>query len=413
MFPIIEIGPFAIQAAGFFLLISFALGIWLTGKFSEALGTNTESIENGTLLILIVFLISARLGFILQNPQIFTENISEIISLSPKTLNINFGILVSAITAVVLAQRNHLPLWPTLDALTPLLVLLVMGGHLANFANGDAFGLPTELPWALEIWGAKRHPVQLYALVFLLAHFLWMLLFTKGFKQTGFMHSGLLFSISIAVIAIIAIFTRAFLAEKVLLGRVDLIQVVGLFFLIIDFAVIYLKLFQSTESIKVILSLGSNINPQDNFSKAQKKLQENFKIHQTSSLYRTEAVKNQQITQDFLNKTLTIETTTPFPELYQQLKTIEAEFGRESGNKIVVPLDIDIITYGDEVFTHQGKQLPDPDLVKYRYIAQPLAEMAPDFRHPGSGISIQKILDQIKDESQIVKLEEVENGTKG
>ncbi len=86
--------------------------------------------------------------------KFFTENISEIISLSPKTLN-NFGILVSAITAVVFSTKKSPSLWPTLDALTPLMVLLVMEGHLANFANGDAFGLPTELPWALEIWGGK------------------------------------------------------------------------------------------------------------------------------------------------------------------------------------------------------------------------------------------------------------------
>lgn len=413
MFPIIEIGPLAIQAAGFFLLISFALGTWLTGKFSEALGTNSDSIENGILLILGVFLISARLGFVLQNPQIFIENSGEIISLSPKSLNINFGILVSAITTAVLAQRNHLPLWPTLDTLSPLLILLVIGTHLANFANGNAFGLPTELPWGLEIWGAKRHPVQLYALTLLAAYSLWLLLFTKGLRQIGFMHSGMLFSISVAVIAIITIFSRAFLAEKMLLGSVDLIQISGLFILIIYLGAIYHKLFLSNEDIKVILSLGSNTNPQDNLSKAHTRLQENYKILQSSSLYRTEAVKNQQKTQDFLNQTLAIETATPFPDLYQQLKTIETEFGRERGNKEVVPLDIDIITYGNEVFTHQGKQLPDPDLVKFRYIAQPLAEMATDFRHPGSGISIQKILDQIKDESQIMKLEEVENGITG
>ena len=413
MIPIIEIGPIAIQAAGFFLLISFAIGTWLSGRLSESLGTNSEKIENGILLILIVFLISARLGFVLQNPQIFIENPTEIISISPKTININFGILVSAITTAALAQRNHLPLWPTLDSLTPLLILLVMGINLADFTNGDAFGLPTELPWGLEIWGAERHPVQIYALILLAIYLLWFILYTKGIKQAGFLHSGILFSISSAVIAIITIFSRAFLAEKLLLGRVDLIQLTGLISLIVFLGVIYQKLFQSNKSTKVILSLGSNTNPQENLSKAHQRIKGDFNILKSSSLYRTEAVKSQQELLEFLNQTLELETALSFPELYQNLKLIEKAFGRERGNKSVVPLDIDIIIYGDEVFRYQGKQIPDPDLAKYRYIAQPLIEMAPEFRHPGTGISIEKILKHIPDNSQVVKIEEVEDGITG
>ncbi len=97
-----------------------------------------------------------------------------------------------------------------------------------------------------------------------------MLLFTKGFKQAGFMHSGLLFSISIAVIAIIAIFTHERFWLKGVAGSCGPHPSSGFIFLIIDFAVIYLRLFQSTESNEVIRALGSNINPQDNFSRAQK-----------------------------------------------------------------------------------------------------------------------------------------------
>lgn len=413
MIPIIEIGPLAIQAAGFFILISFAVGTWLTGKFSESIGSNSESIENGILIILGTFLISARLGFFLQNPQFFTNNAIDLISISPKTLNINFGILVSAITTIALAQRNHLPLWPTLDSLSPLLILSVMGVHLANFANGNGFGLPTQLPWGLEIWGAERHPVQIYAFILLLIYLLWLLFFTRGLKQTGFMHSGILFSISVAVIAFITIFSRAFLAEKILLGQIDIPQISGLFFLIVSLAIIYQKLFQSDQNVKVILCLGSNTNPQENLKYAPKRLGEDFRILQASSLYRTEAVKNQQKTQDFLNQIMSIETSLTYPDLYQQLKSIEDEFGRMRGNKKVVPLDVDIITYGDEVFIYKGKHIPDPDLAKYRYIAKPLAEMVPDFRHPGTGISIEKILEHIQDDSQIVKIEEVENGITG
>jgi len=62
------------------------------------------------------------------------------------------------------------------------------------------------------------------------------------------------------------------------------------------------------------------------------------------------------------------------------------------------------------VFFTQGKQIPDPNLIKYKYIAIPLKELAPDFRHPASGILIGDIINQLKDDHKIQMLKEVENG---
>jgi 7,8-dihydro-6-hydroxymethylpterin-pyrophosphokinase len=72
-----------------------------------------------------------------------------------------------------------------------------------------------------------------------------------------------------------------------------------------------------------------------------------------------------------------------------------------------------VLTYGSEVFVKGQHQVPDPDLMTYRYIAEPLAEMSPDFRHPANGLTIQEILDKITDKAQIKKLDEVENGIEG
>jgi len=350
---------------------------------------------------------------VLQNPAIFIENPEQIFSLSTITINISFGILMSTITAIILAQRNHLPLFPTLDTFTPFLILLFIGINLANLANGDAFGLPTQLPWGIELWGAKRHPVQLYSLIFVICYIIVMSIITKGLKQTGFIQSGILFAITVGVIALITIFSRAFVSEKILLGSMDLFQLVGLFGIIFCFFFIYQKLFHPNRHTEVVLSLGSNKNPQKNLSKGIEKLKSKYKVTLTSSIYQTQAVKTTNETQKYLNQTVEIITDNPFSTLRKQLKIIEQECGRVPGNKKVVPLDIDIITFGDQVFTYRGKKIPDPDLSKYHYIAQPLAEMAPNFRHPATGQTIQKLIRQINDNSQITKFEEVENGTKG
>jgi prolipoprotein diacylglyceryltransferase len=52
-----------------------------------------------------------------------------------------------------------------MDAITPLLAVTLASFYLSQYASGDAFGLKTSLPWGIYLWGAKRHPIQLYNFV--------------------------------------------------------------------------------------------------------------------------------------------------------------------------------------------------------------------------------------------------------
>lgn len=214
MFPVIDVGPVAVQAAGLILLLSLWIGLWLTGKLSANLGTNGDAIETGILYGLLAGVLGARLGFLIQNPSVFMNNPLSLVSLTPAMLDGSFGLLTTALTLVIIFQKKHLPLWPTLDTLSPLVIMLFAGVHLADYANGNNFGLSTTLPWGVSLWNAIRHPVQLYTLLLISLLFIWFLLQTRGLKQTGFMRSGVLFSSVIAGLAFITLITRAFVAEK-------------------------------------------------------------------------------------------------------------------------------------------------------------------------------------------------------
>jgi phosphatidylglycerol---prolipoprotein diacylglyceryl transferase len=395
MFPIINIGPVAIQSTGLILLLSLLLGTWLTGKFSEALGTNSEVIENSILIGLLAGILGARIGFMLQNPSIFLNNPLSLLSLTPSMLNVNFGILTGSLAAFIVAQKKNLPIWPTLDTLSPLIILVMTGLHLANFANGNAYGLPTELPWGIELWNAPRHPVQLYALFLSTGFFIWLFIHTQQFKTTGFIRSGILFNIMLAGIGVITVFTRAFVAEKALLVNLDSLQVVGFILILISLAIIYARAFQPQKEIIAIIRLGSNIDPQRHLSEAVKKIKSEFHLTRSSKIYRTKPVKTTSEQPHFLNQIIEINTDLPFPDFLEKLTTIKREFNKDPKHNNSVALDLDIVTYSKDVFTYQNNIIPDPNLKQYNYIALPLAEMAPDFQHPGTGESIHTILEII------------------
>ncbi|MDH5507732.1 MAG: prolipoprotein diacylglyceryl transferase, partial [Anaerolineae bacterium] len=69
------------------------------------------------------------------------------------------------VSGLIYGQRKGLRLRPTLDALTPVLAVLAIALAMANAASGKAFGAASELPWAIQLWGAMRHPTQIYQLL--------------------------------------------------------------------------------------------------------------------------------------------------------------------------------------------------------------------------------------------------------
>lgn len=413
MFPIINIGPLAVQAAGFILLLSVFIGTWLTGKLALNLGTNADRIENSILVGLLAGIIGARVGFLLINPSVLASNPLSLFSLTPSMLDTSFGVLVGVLTAFAIAQKKHLPLWPTLDTLTPFFVLVFMGIHLANYANGNAYGIPTELPWGVELWNALRHPVQLYAFLLGAVLMFGLLIQTKGLKSSVFMVSGLLFNSVLAGLALITLFARSFAAEKILLGNLDFYQLLAFIVMLFGLGLFYRRAFPRHPKKSVFISMGANIDPQRQLEKAEARLSEDFRIRRKSGLYLTEDVKGHPEAAAFTNRVIEIETDLSYEDLRARLKAIEKSLGREKGNKVRVALDLDILTYGGDVFVQGHRRIPEPDLLKYRYIALPLAEMAPDFRHPANGLSIDEILHKITDTTQITRIKEVENGTEG
>lgn len=414
MFPVIDLGPLAIQAAGLLLILSIWLGLTITGKFASRLGTNADVIENGILFGFLLGILAARIGFMLTHPAIFMENPLNIVSLTPSMLDANFGILTGLLVVLITYQRKHLPLWPTLDTLSPLFILTYIGVQLANFADGNAYGLPTDLPWSIYLWNADRHPIQIYALILTLGLLIWWLIRTRLIRQNGFYQSGVLFSITLAGLSLITLFSQAFVAEKQFLLSVDQIQLFALVLLAGSLFSTYKLGIEKPKKVTVCISMGSNLNPLDNLYNGSQAVAAKFRILNRSDIYQTRDMREGYQDRHYLNRVLQIETDLTYPDLITQLKEIEQAHGREPGNKEIVPLDLDVLTYGKQVFRYMGRQIPEPGINRNGYMLLPLAETRPDFRHPATGESINELLAKLPpNEKDILKIEEVENGTEG
>jgi 2-amino-4-hydroxy-6-hydroxymethyldihydropteridine diphosphokinase len=149
------------------------------------------------------------------------------------------------------------------------------------------------------------------------------------------------------------------------------------------------------------LSLGSNIGKrEENLERAVEALdQHQVRLRARSSMYETEP---QDVVQQplFLNLALECETRY-FPlQLLHVIERIERELGRERGPGAVRRgprvIDIDILLFGNIVMATPQITVPHPRMLDRRFVLEPLLEIAPNVRYPGTGKTLSAYLRKLE-----------------
>lgn len=144
------------------LLAAGWLGLWLAGKRARRILGDEKELESLVTWMSIAFLAGGRLLFATSHLQAFAQSPLSLISLNVNLFDPYGGFLCVVVAAAIMMQRRRLPAWPTLDLLVPFLTSLSIGLGLSHLASGAAFGSETVVPWAINLWGAARHPTQVY-----------------------------------------------------------------------------------------------------------------------------------------------------------------------------------------------------------------------------------------------------------
>jgi len=229
MFPVLNVGPLAIQAPGLILLLGIWVGTILAEREAARRQLSASKVNNLVLLGLLAGIVGARLGYALRFWEVYWEEPLGLLSLNPSTLAPTEGTLAGLLAVWIYGQRKGLTLWPTLDVLTPGLAAFGVALGISHMASGDAFGAPVSLPWAIKLWGEHRHPSQVYEILLtaLVLFALWRLRRWEAFP-------GFLFLSWLGMTAGSRLFLEAFRGDSALVfGMLRSAQMVSLMVLLL------------------------------------------------------------------------------------------------------------------------------------------------------------------------------------
>lgn len=210
----IHLGPLAVHWYGLMYLTGFGLFLWLGKKRLRQLdrpGWNEQMLDD--LLFYGVFgvVLGGRMGEVLfYNPGYYFSNPSKILAVWEGGMSFHGGFIGVMLAMALFGYRRDIRWLPLMDFIAPLVPLGLGAGRIGNFINGELWGRPTDVPWAMvfpQVDNVPRHPSQLYE--FLLEGvvlFLLLWVYSKKPRPVGAV-SGL-FLIGYGSFRFIAEFTR-------------------------------------------------------------------------------------------------------------------------------------------------------------------------------------------------------------
>jgi 2-amino-4-hydroxy-6-hydroxymethyldihydropteridine diphosphokinase len=159
---------------------------------------------------------------------------------------------------------------------------------------------------------------------------------------------------------------------------------------------------------RIYVGIGSNIDRENSIRGAVRELTVHYGRLTLSPVYESKALGFEG--ENFFNLVAGFDSAESVERIKQVLAEIESRLGRVRGVErySARTLDLDLLLYGDLVQHDDKVNLPHPDIQRYAFVLCPLADIAPELRHPETGLICAEMWRQFDGTGQEIRAVEFE-----
>ncbi len=165
---IFSIGPLSLRWYGLMYILGFTAS-YLLVLYQIRYKTQDikkDFIDDLFFYLIIGLIVGARLGYIIfYNLRFYIQNPLEIFILWHGGLSFHGGLIGTFIAGYLIIKKRKMDFFKVADLVIPTCPIGLGFGRIGNFINGELYGKPSDLPWAMVFPNAgplPRHPSQLY-----------------------------------------------------------------------------------------------------------------------------------------------------------------------------------------------------------------------------------------------------------
>lgn len=220
------------------LLIAGAvlIGTLLAIRESKRKGLNEETLIDFLLFAIPSAIIGARLYYVIFSWDYYKNDPIQILNIMGGGLAIHGAIIAGIIVAIIFCKVRKISLWQLLDIVAPSLILGQAIGRWGNYANQEAHGGPTDLPWGIMINGEKVHPTFLYESIFNVIIFIFLMWYRKKSKV-----DGEIFLIYFSLYSFGRMFIEGLRTDSLMFGPIRVAQLISVLIIVICVLILYFK----------------------------------------------------------------------------------------------------------------------------------------------------------------------------
>jgi phosphatidylglycerol---prolipoprotein diacylglyceryl transferase len=164
----LRLGPVQLRWYGLMYMLSFVLGYFALKRFARMrkLNVSTDDLYDLLFYLILGVMIGGRLGYVLfYDLGSYLGNPLSIFAIWQGGMSFHGGFVGVVLATILVTRRKGWDFWEIADLVCAGVPIGLGLGRIGNFINGELFGRPSTLPWAMvfpEGGSTPRHPSQLY-----------------------------------------------------------------------------------------------------------------------------------------------------------------------------------------------------------------------------------------------------------